>query len=219
MKNIYVFQNNIRNAWLCSDINEATQKLEEFVRQDKNWGTYRPNEYKLVTSDIEDFSTAADFMKESSCEDMKLPYRYQVSVNCLNSEEAEEDFFMSDEQRVYEEWKKESQKELEKMSGKKKVKLTNEEKAYMKEYKDQKWYTIWDLEEERDFSQGGHPVVFLSEEEAKEFIKCIEAGKVEQDEKEQLKAKYIENRAFEYDKVKEYNSIMKQFQAEIEQYM
>ncbi|MCM1260656.1 MAG: hypothetical protein NC222_06865 [Staphylococcus sp.] len=217
MKNIYVFQNGVRNAWLCKNIKDATKKLEEFVRQDKSWGTYRPHEYKLVTSNIKDFNIAKQFMKEKQFEDLNLPYRFQASDKSLRFEEDEDkEFFMSDEQKNYEKHKQELLLELEKIAKKIKKKMSKKEKEELKEYRKQyqfqKWYTIWDLKEEKDFTQNGHPVVFLNKEEAEEFIKCIESGNIEFDKEEQYITNYEASKAFEVDKNKEYRYFMKQYE-------
>lgn len=113
----YVMINKTR--WVISEhktIEEAAQKMEEYIRQDRNWDIYRKNCYSIITGDsieTDDFATVGFFEK------VKIDDNYQISTLASKNNGAGDQYDEDDEEEMQEdEFNKKFEKELKELKEK-----------------------------------------------------------------------------------------------------
>lgn len=171
----YVMVNKTR--WVISEhktIEAAAQKMEEYIRQDRNWDIYRKNCYSIITGEnilIDDFATVGFFEK------VKIDDNYQISTLASKNNGAGDQYDEDEEEEMQEdEFNKKFEKELKEL----KEKLENAKKESPVRFNNLSRLFIVIDEQKNIFQQG------ISEYSSLEWIK-EEVEKVEANYKESLK--------------------------------
>ena len=215
----YVMINKTR--WVISEhktIKEAAQKMEEYIRQDRNWDIYRKNCYSIITGEnilIDDFATVGFFEK------VKIDDNYQISTLASKNNGAGDQYDEDDEEEMQEdEFNKKFEKELKEL----KEKLENVKKESPVRFNNLSRLFIVIDEQKNIFQQGISE--YSSLEWAKEEIEKVETNykanlkKLEEFNKNINDSEYLKNnKIVDVDTnstlVRKLNSIYKDFKENV----
>ena len=153
------------------DVETGARLVEQYNREDKNWGTYTPHYYKVVSRKNKNFDL---FMDKGSYREEPLP-RYQLSsmASANNGAGDDEEEFIKEPhtpdlttQTIY-----------NTIDSYEKRKQAAKDMAYAKRYAKTPLYSVWDSVMEKDVEVAGLPYVTLNKEEAELLLTALNTGK------------------------------------------
>lgn len=154
------------------DVDMGARLIEKYNREDKNWGTYTPHYYNVVSRKNKNFDL---FMRKGSYE-VKPLQRYQLSnmIRANNGAGDDDEEFIPDPhvpdlttQTIY-----------NTVDSYEKRKQAHKDIMYAKKYDKVPLYSVWDSVEEKDVEVAGIPFATLDKWEAELLLDKLNRGSI-----------------------------------------